>query len=160
MECTRRGQDGVRQVRRRFESAQNRINQANAELDKLRSVKYQKHCAQAEGCDRCRRRKADSFWICRTSIRAGGMKGDQKRNRAETIWKAERKKETYENICDCDLHLALDPTSWKSRWTSLGRAGSVTERLYQNWNEMVSKDDIVIVCGDISWALKPDEALV
>ena len=58
-----------------------------------------------------------------------------------------------------DLHLALDPRLEKPM--DIFGEGWIghTERLYQNWNEMVTADDIVIVCGDISWALKPDEVM-
>lgn len=58
-----------------------------------------------------------------------------------------------------DLHLALDPRLEKPM--DIFGEGWIghTERLYQNWNETVGKDDVVILCGDISWALKPDEAL-
>lgn len=33
------------------------------------------------------------------------------------------------------------------------------EKLYNNWTESVTNDDIVIVCGDISWGLRLDEAV-
>ena len=34
------------------------------------------------------------------------------------------------------------------------------EKFITNWNEVISSDDIVLVAGDISWAMKLDEAKV
>lgn len=32
------------------------------------------------------------------------------------------------------------------------------ERVYQNWIKMIGDEDVVILCGDISWGLRPEEA--
>lgn len=32
------------------------------------------------------------------------------------------------------------------------------ERLTKNWNAIVSPDDTVVIAGDISWAMKLEEA--
>ena len=34
-----------------------------------------------------------------------------------------------------------------------------TEKLYKNWSETVAPEDVVILCGDISWGLKLEEAM-
>lgn len=36
---------------------------------------------------------------------------------------------------------------------------NVPERLRENWNNVVSEEDVVVVNGDISWGLKTDEAI-
>lgn len=33
------------------------------------------------------------------------------------------------------------------------------EKIKENWENNVANDDIVVICGDISWALKTDEAI-
>ncbi len=58
-----------------------------------------------------------------------------------------------------DLHLSFDERikkpmdvfgpSWKNH----------EQRLKENWIKQVSDDDIVIICGDISWGLRLDEAM-
>ena len=59
-----------------------------------------------------------------------------------------------------DTHLSFNPDgttykpmdifgpSWENHW----------EKLKKNWIEEVGEDDYVIVAGDVSWALKPEEA--
>ena len=34
------------------------------------------------------------------------------------------------------------------------------ENFFKNWNDVVADDDIVLVAGDISWAMKLEEAKV
>ncbi len=58
-----------------------------------------------------------------------------------------------------DLHLSLDPRLEKPMDIFGGGWVGHTEKLYQNWHETVGAEDLVIVCGDISWALRPDEAI-
>lgn len=68
-----------------------------------------------------------------------------------------------------DLHLSLtepvDPTHWEkvelykpmdifnNEWQQHPR------KIYENWHESVSGEDIVLMPGDLSWATKPEEAL-
>jgi len=40
--------------------------------------------------------------------------------------------------------------NWKNHW----------EKIKKNWIELISSEDIVLIPGDISWAMKMDEALV
>ncbi len=58
-----------------------------------------------------------------------------------------------------DLHLSFDPRLEKPMDIFGGGWVGHTEKLYRNWNEAVREEDLVIVCGDISWALRPDEAI-
>ena len=58
-----------------------------------------------------------------------------------------------------DLHLSFDPRLEKPMDIFGGGWVGHTEKLYQNWNEAVREEDLVIICGDISWALRPDEAI-
>lgn len=57
-----------------------------------------------------------------------------------------------------DLHLSFDPRLEKPMDIFGGGWVGHTEKLYQNWHETVGAEDLVIICGDISWALRPDEA--
>lgn len=55
-----------------------------------------------------------------------------------------------------DLHLSLSVNKpmdiFGERWTNH------VEKLTKNWNETVSENDIVVIPGDISWAINFDEA--
>lgn len=67
-----------------------------------------------------------------------------------------------------DLHLSfcepVDPSQWEkareykpmsdvdSKWVNHAR------QIYENWVQTVSEDDVVLVAGDISWAMKLEEA--
>lgn len=56
-----------------------------------------------------------------------------------------------------DLHLSGDPPKkpmdvFGSHWAEHRK------KIQNNWQSTVGKDDVVIVCGDISWALTFDEA--
>lgn len=57
-----------------------------------------------------------------------------------------------------DLHLSFDPRLEKPMDIFGGGWVGHTEKLYQNWHETVGAEDLIILCGDISWALRPDEA--
>ena len=56
-----------------------------------------------------------------------------------------------------DLHLSLFKSKemdvfgkhWKNHW------GQITK----DWNERVSDEDVVLICGDISWAMRLDDAI-
>jgi predicted phosphohydrolase len=58
-----------------------------------------------------------------------------------------------------DLHLSTDPRIEKPM--DIFGEGWVDHaaRLKKNWTEEITNDDTVIICGDISWGLKLDEAL-
>ncbi len=55
-----------------------------------------------------------------------------------------------------DLHLALSVNKpmdiFGERWSNH------VEKLTRNWNETVSENDVVVIPGDISWAINFDEA--
>lgn len=57
-----------------------------------------------------------------------------------------------------DLH--LDYTNKKSMEVFGDGWLAYQERIFENWNHIVSKNDIVLVPGDISWAMNLDEAYV
>ena len=54
-----------------------------------------------------------------------------------------------------DLHLSSDGSKSMEKfgWTDH------ENKIWQDWNNKVQDDDIVIIAGDISWALKLDDAL-
>ena len=55
-----------------------------------------------------------------------------------------------------DLHLSLGedkPMDVFAGWNDY------VERLERNWRKLVSDDDTVVIAGDISWAMKPGDAL-
>lgn len=37
--------------------------------------------------------------------------------------------------------------------------GLITEKIIKNWREIVSEEDLVLLCGDTSWAMKLGEAV-
>ncbi|MGL4484071.1 MAG: metallophosphoesterase, partial [Anaerovoracaceae bacterium] len=58
-----------------------------------------------------------------------------------------------------DLHLSFDPRVEKPMDDFGGEWINYTERIKKDWEEKVSSEDIVVISGDISWALKLDEAI-
>lgn len=58
-----------------------------------------------------------------------------------------------------DLHLSRDPRIEKPMDIFGGSWVGHEERLKEIWFRMVGEDDLVILAGDISWALRLDEAL-
>ena len=54
-----------------------------------------------------------------------------------------------------DLHLSLSTN--KSMEIFKGWE-NYTEKIEKNWNDIVSDSDTVVIPGDISWAMKLDEA--
>lgn len=57
-----------------------------------------------------------------------------------------------------DLHLSLAPDVDKPMDIYGYRWHDHVHRLEENWKQMVSDDDTVIIAGDISWALKLEDA--
>lgn len=58
-----------------------------------------------------------------------------------------------------DLHLSMDDRIEKPM-DVFGKSWADHDvRLKENWTDTVSDEDIVIICGDISWGLKLDEAM-
>ena len=57
-----------------------------------------------------------------------------------------------------DLHLSLDPRVNKPMNIYGPQWEDHTDKLKTEWESLVSDDDTVLISGDISWALKPDEA--
>lgn len=57
-----------------------------------------------------------------------------------------------------DLHLSFGENIEKPMDIFGGQWVGHTEKLYKNWNEIITEDDVVIICGDISWGLRLDEA--
>ncbi|MDY5941350.1 MAG: metallophosphoesterase [Eubacteriales bacterium] len=58
-----------------------------------------------------------------------------------------------------DLHLSTNRITNKSMEVFGKRWTGYTEKLQKNWKAVVSEEDTVIIPGDISWALTPEEAL-
>lgn len=58
-----------------------------------------------------------------------------------------------------DLHLSFDERVEKPMSIYGKSWENHEERLKNNWENNISHDDVVIIAGDISWALKPEEAL-
>lgn len=58
-----------------------------------------------------------------------------------------------------DLHLSFHPTVEKPMDVFGDRWKNHTNKLYDNWNNIVAKDDTVIIAGDISWGLRLEEAV-
>ena len=57
-----------------------------------------------------------------------------------------------------DLHLSFDEKVQKPMDVFGGEWVDHAHRLKKNWLEKVSADDAVIICGDISWGLRLEEA--
>lgn len=59
-----------------------------------------------------------------------------------------------------DLHLAMNPDiKDKSMDIFGGPWVNHAARLRDIWMRLIREDDTVLICGDISWALKPEEAV-
>ncbi|WP_312091665.1 metallophosphoesterase, partial [Aminipila sp.] len=58
-----------------------------------------------------------------------------------------------------DLHLSFDERVGKPMDIYGGQWINHTDRLKENWEETITKDDFILIPGDISWALKKEEAL-
>lgn len=58
-----------------------------------------------------------------------------------------------------DLHLSFGDMVEKPMDIFGGQWVGHTEKLYNGWCNVVNRDDLVIVCGDISWGLRQEEAL-
>jgi len=58
-----------------------------------------------------------------------------------------------------DLHLSFSENVQKPMDIFGGEWLSHTDRVKTNWEEIITKDDTVIVGGDISWALKFEDAI-
>ena len=58
-----------------------------------------------------------------------------------------------------DLHLSFDERISKPMDIFGSRWENHAERLKQNWEENIGEDDTVLVCGDISWGLRLEEAM-
>ena len=58
-----------------------------------------------------------------------------------------------------DLHLSTNHTTNKSMEKFGRRWLGYTEKLRRNWEAVVTPEDTVIIPGDISWAMKMEEAL-
>ena len=58
-----------------------------------------------------------------------------------------------------DLHLSFDERVEKPMDKFGGQWIGHTEKLHNNWTEMIAQDDVVIICGDISWGLRQEEAM-
>ncbi len=56
-----------------------------------------------------------------------------------------------------DLHLSFHENVDKPMDVFGGQWLDYTDRLKENWNRQVSKEDIVLLPGDISWALRKEE---
>lgn len=57
-----------------------------------------------------------------------------------------------------DLH--LDITKEKDMSVFGGNWENYEEKIFTNWNKIVSKEDLVLIPGDISWALKLEDAIL
>ncbi len=57
-----------------------------------------------------------------------------------------------------DLHLSFDERIKKPMDIYGGQWVNHTERLKANWEENITKEDTILIPGDISWALKKEEA--
>ncbi|MBQ2746856.1 MAG: metallophosphoesterase [Firmicutes bacterium] len=58
-----------------------------------------------------------------------------------------------------DLHLSFDETIDKPMDIYGGRWINHAEKIKEDWEQKVTPDDTVIIAGDISWALKLNEAI-
>ena len=57
-----------------------------------------------------------------------------------------------------DLHLSTDESTNKSMEVFGARWKDYMQKIEKNWNSIVSENDTVIVPGDISWAMKLEDA--
>ena len=58
-----------------------------------------------------------------------------------------------------DLHLSTNENTGKSMEVFGPRWQNYISRLERNWRAVINEDDVVVVPGDISWAMTMDEAL-
>lgn len=58
-----------------------------------------------------------------------------------------------------DLHLSFGEDVEKPMDIFGGQWVGHTEKLHKNWVEQIAEEDVVIICGDISWGLRMEEAL-
>lgn len=58
-----------------------------------------------------------------------------------------------------DVHLSLDSRIEKPMDVFGPKWANHAERLRENWIEVVRPEDVVVVCGDISWGLRLEEAM-
>ena len=58
-----------------------------------------------------------------------------------------------------DLHLSFDPRVNKPMDIYGERWENHAEKIKYDWQKRVTEEDTVVVAGDISWALKLDEAV-
>ena len=58
-----------------------------------------------------------------------------------------------------DLHLSLDERIEKPMDVFGPSWMNHSQRLAENWRATVTEDDLVIICGDISWGLRLEEAM-
>lgn len=58
-----------------------------------------------------------------------------------------------------DLHLSFGETVEKPMDIFGGEWVGHAEKLHKNWLETVTDEDLVIVCGDVSWGLRLEEAM-
>ena len=58
-----------------------------------------------------------------------------------------------------DLHLSTNQTTNKSMEKFGKRWLGYTDKLLKNWKAVVTPSDTVVIPGDISWAMKLEEAL-
>ena len=58
-----------------------------------------------------------------------------------------------------DLHLSTNENTGKSMEVFGPRWQNYIERLERNWRAVITNDDVVVIPGDISWAMTMEEAL-
>lgn len=58
-----------------------------------------------------------------------------------------------------DLHLSFGEKVEKPMDIFGGEWVGHAEKLHKNWIETVADEDLVIVCGDVSWGLRLEEAM-
>ena len=56
-----------------------------------------------------------------------------------------------------DLHLCLGAQKPMDIFGGVWQG--YRDKIINNWNELVQDDDTVVICGDISWGLRQDEAM-
>jgi len=61
-------------------------------------------------------------------------------------------------FCISDLHLSTGENTNKSMEVFGSRWNSYVEKLEKNWRAVINDTDDVVIAGDISWALKLEEA--
>lgn len=56
-----------------------------------------------------------------------------------------------------DLH--LDVTKKKDMSVFGGNWGGYEEKIFNQWNDIITNDDLVLIPGDISWAMRLEDAV-